>query len=152
MEAASATAYDRAIGTKSFSEFLPHVSEQLLIVEKKYQDALVKLASIDVDGLPSRVHAVHHVDYATCALEGGDRALAAKLCGSAIASLGKFQMDPDDVAYVCCRLASIYAAIGEASSAVAFQAQAVTAIERHRSIQLELCSMLMGVVASLEPA
>jgi hypothetical protein len=149
MEATSAAAYDHAIGTKSFGEFLPHVNEQLLIVDRKFGDALAQLSAIDVRGLPTRVHAVHYVDYATCAFETGDARLAEGLAESALNALNKYQMDPDDVAYVCCRLASIYRRSADSSSGDTLQRRASAAMEQHKSIQADLCNRLSELTATL---
>lgn len=150
MEATSAAAYDRAIGTRSFGEYLPHVNEQLLIVDKNYKEAMEQLARIDVRGLPTRVHAVHYVDHASCALETSDAALAEMLSVSALDALDRYQMDPDDVAYVCCRLVSIFTRTGSHANAADLQSRAATAIEQHKGIQHRLCSSLTELAASLD--
>lgn len=149
MEAMSAAAYDRAIGTRSFGEFLPHVNEQLLIVDKKYKQALEQLSKIEVQGLPTRVHAVHHVDHATCALQTDDTILADELSVAALDALDRYEMDPDDVAYVCCRLIAILTAVGRTSKADELQLRATAAIEKHRDIQEALCTSLTELTASL---
>lgn len=149
MEAASAASYDRAIGTRSFGELLPHVNEQLLVVAGKYEDALAQLSAIDVTQLSTRVHAVHYVDHATCAFETGDMTLARTLRESAAVALKKYEMDPDDVAYVCCRLAALYRKADGVRSAETYDHEARTAMERHREIQVELCLKLSELTDSL---
>jgi len=149
MEAASAAAYDHAIGTKSFNEFIPHVNEQLLIVGGRYEEALTQLAKIDVTGLPTRVHAVHYVDHAICAFEVGDSEQAMRLSESALAALERFQLDPDDIAYVCWRLVSIYLKSGAPSDAQQLQARAIDAMERHRAIQAHINAKLSELVEAL---
>ena len=149
MEAASAEAYDRAIGTKSFGAFLPHVNEQLLIVEKRYAEALIQLNKIGVVDLPTRVHAVHYADHATCAFAMGDGSLAAELCQSALGALQEFTMDPDDIAYVSSRLAMIYKESGNDRLADELLSRASDAIAEHRYIQANLFDHLMKLTASL---
>jgi tetratricopeptide (TPR) repeat protein len=149
MEAASAAAYDRAIGTKSFNEFIPHVNEQLLIVGGRYEEALTQLSKIDVAGLPTRVHAVHYVDHAICAMQTGDSGLAMRLSDSALAALERFQLDPDDIAYVCWRLVSIYSKRGARSDAQRFEARAIDAMGRHHAIQADINAKLGDLVEAL---
>ena len=149
MEATSAAAYDRAIGTRSFNEFIPHVNEQLLIVDGRYKEALVQLAKINVAGLPTRVHAVHYVDHAICAMETGDSEQAMRHSDSALAALDRFQLDPDDIAYVCCRLVSIHLKRGALSDAQMLQARAIDAMERHRTIQSDINAKLRELVEAL---
>jgi tetratricopeptide (TPR) repeat protein len=149
MEAASAASYDRAIGTRSFGELLPHVNEQLLVVAGKYEEALAQLSAIDVRQLSTRVHAVHYIDHATCALETGDIKLAKTLSESAAIALTNYEMDPDDVAYVCCRLAALYRKADGLGSADVYDHQARTAMERHRELQAEICLKLTGLTDSL---
>jgi ATP/maltotriose-dependent transcriptional regulator MalT len=151
MEATSAAAYDHAIGTRSFNEFLPHVNEQLLIVDGKYREALDQLSRIDVSGLPTRVHAVHYADYATCALETGDAALARRLSQAALNALKTLEMDPDDIAYVCCRLANVFAKTGDNERAIEMQSRGGVAMNAHRGIQAELLATLEAVTVSLQP-
>jgi len=149
MEAASALAYDQAIGTRSLGEYLPHVNEQLLIVERNYGDAIRQLAGIDAAGLPARVHAVHYADHATCAYETGDSDLAKRLWISALDALEKVAMDPDDVAYVCCRLAALFARNGESQRAAGMQTRGAAAIAKHQELQLKLTSSLSALVTEL---
>jgi tetratricopeptide (TPR) repeat protein len=149
MEATSAAAYDRAIGTKSFNAFIPHVNEQLLLAGGKYEEALAQLSKIDVAGLPTRVHAVHYVDHATCAMETGDIDLAIRLRDSALNALERFQLDPDDIAYVCWRLVSIYSKRGAPFDVERFKARAIDAMDRHRALQADINAKLGELVQSL---
>jgi tetratricopeptide (TPR) repeat protein len=148
MEAMSAAAYDHAIGTKSFGQFIPHVTAQLLIVEKKYEEALSSLSRIEVDGLPKRVHAVHHADIATCALHLGDRSLVDQMIRSTEQAL-ETQMDSDDIVYACCRLASIYEALGKKELAAEAQSRASREIEAFRIVQAELVVRLVQVTEAV---
>jgi len=144
MEAMSATAYDRAIGTKSFAQFIPHVTAQLLVVEKRYVEAYAILSRIAVGGLPTRVHAVHYVDLATCALHESEGSHVDQMVRSAELAL-EAPMDSDDIVYTCCRLASIYEALDNKEMATKSQARATREIVAFRSLQTELVTKLARV-------
>ena len=141
MEANSAAAYDRAVGTRSLASYLPHVTAQILIVEGKYKDAMLALSSIDVESLPRRAHAVHYVDLATCALNLGDRPLLGRAVAFAEESL-KQATDADDVIYACCRLASIHEAAGDEGRVAQFRTRASAETDAYRSVQDQLVSKL----------
>jgi len=142
MEASSALAYDLAVGTRSFASFLPHVVAQILIVDRKYQEALATLLKIKVGELPSRAHAVHYVDLATCALHLSDSTLLEFNLRSAQDALTR-STDPDDRVYVCCRLASIFDAIGNEQLATHFRVRAQSEVQAYRVAQRELVAGLI---------
>jgi hypothetical protein len=148
MEATSAAAYDHLVGTRSFEQFIPHVTAQLLIVEKKYQAALASLSRIDVGGLPNRAHAVHYVDLATCALHIGDRPLLDRMLPEAVKALDT-STDADDVIYVCCRLASIFGAMDNMQLADQFQSRARSEIGAYRVSQAALVTKLVQLTDAL---
>lgn len=148
MEATSAAAYDYSIGTSSLAQFIPHVTAQLLIVDKKYQEALACLSGIDLSGLSSRAHAVHHVDIATCALNLGDRLLLDRTIPSATKALEN-SMDKDDIVYVSCRLATIYEALGERQLAANAYARASGEVVAFRSAQADLVASLLRLIDEL---
>ena len=144
MEAASAAAYDRAIGTKSFDQFIPHVTAQVHMLEKRYEEAMIVLAKIDVAGLPPRVHAVHYADLATCSLHLGRSNQIDELIQFAERSLAA-QMDGDDIVYVNCRLASIHSAMGNHSLAAKSLARAKEEATSFKAVQADLVSKLICV-------
>lgn len=144
MEAASAAAYDRAIGTKSFEQFIPHVTAQLHMLEKRYAEADLVLAGIEVSGLPRRVHAVHYADHATCALHLNRLDQLEELVQSARDALA-YQMDGDDIVYVNCRLAAIHAALGNHSLADASLARAKEEARSFGAVQSGLVAHLVQV-------
>jgi len=146
MEAASAAAYDRAIGTRSFEQFLPHVTAQVHMLERRYAEAHSVLAKIETSGLPARVHAVHYADLATCALQLGmmnevDGLI--RLAEKAFAA----EMDGDDIVYANCRLASIHAAMGNESLASMSLARAKEEAVSFAAVQADLVSKLQRVAA-----
>jgi hypothetical protein len=148
MEAASAAAYDRAIGTKSFDQFVPHITAQVYMLEKRYEEAYLVLAKIDVTGLPLRVHAVHYADLATCAQHLGLLDRLDELVQSAENAL-KLQMDGDDVVYANCRLASIHLTIGNQAQASTSLARAKAEAAVFGSIQADLVAKLLNVAESV---
>jgi len=148
LEATSAAAYDRAIGTKSFSQLLPHLVEQLLIVEGKYQEAFEQLARMDLSGLASWGHAAHYADFATCAWHLNQRALVEQYVPKALAAL-EGPIDPDDAAYVCCRLASVLSAAGDHALAGALQSRATKEAAKYRDFQKTLTASLVHLNDSI---
>jgi ATP/maltotriose-dependent transcriptional regulator MalT len=144
LEATSAAAFDHAIGTKSFNQFLPHLVEQLLIVEGKYKEAFEQLESMDLSGLPAWGYAAHYADYATCAWELGKNELVKRLIPEALAALNG-PVDPDDAAYACCRLASVVTAAGDAALAATLRARAQEEAAKYRSFQIGLAAKLLEV-------
>jgi hypothetical protein len=144
MEAASAAAYDRAIGTKSFDQFIPHVTAQVHMLEKRYEEAHVVLAKIDAAGLPLRVHAVHYADLATCAQHLGRLDQLDRLVQSAESAL-TLQMDGDDIVYVNCRLASIHSTMGNQALAAQSLARAKAEAASFGSAQSNLVDKLSRV-------
>lgn len=144
MEAASAAAYDRAIGTKSFDQFIPHVTAQAHMIEKRYEEAQVILARIDVAGLPHRVHAVHYADLATCALHLGCPHQLDELIQLAEKALA-VQMDGDDIVYTNCRLASIHSVMGNPSLEAKSLARAKEEASSFRAVQTDLVAKLVRV-------
>lgn len=142
MEAASAAAYDRAIGTKSFGQFHPHLVEQLLIVEGKYKEALDQLARMDLSGLAKWGHAAHYADFATCAWHLNERALVDQYVPKALAAL-EDPIDPDDAAYVCCRLAAVLRALGNHALAGELRARASREATRYRDFQKSFAARLL---------
>lgn len=151
MEATSAAAYDHAVGTRSFAQFVPHVTAQLLVVEKKYEEAWASLSRIDVSGLPNRAHAVHYVDLATCALHLGNQSLLDQMVPLAVKALDA-ATDADDVVYVCCRLSSIFSAMDNQELADQFQSRASSEIRAYRSAQADLIAKLVALNDMLVPA
>jgi hypothetical protein len=147
MEAASAAAYDRAIGTKSFDQFIPHVTAQVHMLEKRYDEAHGVLAKIDVAGLPLRVHAVHYADLATCAQHLGRLDLDG-LVQSAESALA-LQMDGDDIVYVNCRLASIHSTMGNQALAAKALARAKAEAASFGSAQADLVAKLSRVAETV---
>ena len=148
VEATSAAAYDHSIGTSSLAQFIPHVTAQLLVVEKRYEEAKDCLLRIDLAGLGARSHAVHYVDIATCALNLGDRSLVDEMVPRAIKAL-ESSMDKDDIVYVSCRLATIYAALGQELSAAEAQMTARDQMAAFRSVQEQLVRTLARVAEEL---
>ena len=144
MEAASAATYDRAIGTKSFNQFIPHVTAQVHMIEKRYEEALSVLDKIDVAGLPTRVHAVHYVDLATCVLHLGSSHPLDELIQLAEKALAA-HMDGDDIVYVNCRLASIQSAIGNHSLAAESLSRAKEQASSFGAVQADLVARLTRV-------
>jgi hypothetical protein len=150
MEAASAAAYDRAIGTKSFDQFIPHVTAQIHMLEKRYEEAHSVLAKIDVSGLPSRVHAVHYADLATCALQIGSSHQLDELIRLAETALTG-EMDGDDTVYANCRLASIHSARGNHSLAAKSLARAKEEALSFGALQADLVAKLVQVAKIASP-
>jgi hypothetical protein len=148
MEAASAAAYDRAIGTKSFDQFIPHVTAQVHMLEKRYEEAHAVLAKIDVAGLPLRVHAVHYADLATCAQHLGRFDQLHELVQSAESALA-LQMDGDDTVYANCRLASIHSAMGNHPLAAKSLERAKAEAASFGSIQADLVAKLLRVAETV---
>jgi hypothetical protein len=144
MEAASAAAYDRAIGTKSFNQFLPHVAAQLLVVEKRYEEAFATLSRIDVNGLPARAHAVHYVDLATCALHLENRPLLDQMIHLSEAAL-ESPMDSDDIVYTCCRLTTIHEELNHKEQAARSHGRANQEMRAFRLVQTDLVAKLLDV-------
>jgi len=148
MEATSAAAYDHSVGTNSLAQFIPHVTGQLLVIERRYQEALACLSRIDLSGLGRRSHAVHYVDVATCALNLGEGALLGEAIPKVVSAL-EDSIDKDDIVYVSCRLAAIYEALGQTAAAYEANVRAKAEIEEFRTIQSVLVSSLLEVTASL---
>ena len=150
MEASSAAAYDRAIGTKSFEQFIPHVMAQVHMIERRYEEARAVLSKMDVVGLPRRVHAVHYVDLATCALHLGDKVHLDQMLRLTERSM-ETQMDGDDLVYTNCRLASIYTEIGDDTLAERSLSQAKEEVTAYRAVQANLVSRLLRVTETVQP-
>lgn len=141
MEAASATNYDFAVGTKSFRNLIPRLSAQLLIVEREFAKAMRVLSGIDPLALPSRLHAVHYADQAVCTLSLGDEDAAGVLGRDALAHLDT-AVDDDDTAYVGARLSALFAALGDDGLSLECAQRADAALQSHRRTQAELRAML----------
>lgn len=148
MEASSAAAYDRAIGTKSFEQFIPHVTAQVHMLAKRYEEARSVLSKIDPAGLPCRVHAVHYVDLATCALHLGDAGYLEQMLRLAERALDA-EMDGDDIVYTNCRLASIYSAVGDQGLAERSRTRAKEELALYRTVQVGLIDRLVGVTQTI---
>jgi hypothetical protein len=148
MQTSSAAAYDRAIGTKSFEQFIPHVTAQVHMIEKRYQAAKSVLAKIDPVGLPRRVHAVHYVDLAICALHLGEKEQLEEMLRLAERSL-ETEMDGDDVVYTNCRLASNYSALGDQGLADRARVRAKEELVLYRSVQVDLVDRLLRVTQTI---
>lgn len=148
MEAASAAAYDHAIGTRSLAQYIPHVTAQLLVIEKKYREALECLLRIDTAELVGRAHAVHYVDIATCALRLGDRKLLDEMIPLSVRAL-ESSGDPDDVVYASSRLASIYESLGDAELATQARTQAASELQAFRTSQSDLVAVLLRLTRAL---
>lgn len=144
MEAASASAYDRAIGTRSFDQLLPHVHAQVLMIERRYDEAFQLLSQIDVSGLLPRVHAIHYADLATCASYLSKRDLVPNLVDLAEKSLVP-GMDGDDVVYACSRLTMLYEGLGDAAKAAKSAARAKEQFTIFRQTQTGLVAKLIDV-------
>jgi hypothetical protein len=144
MEAASAASYDHAIGTRSFDQFIPHITAQVHMLEKRYEEAYVVLSKINVAGLPTRVHAVHYADLATCALHLAKLSQLDQLVQLAENSL-TLQMDGDDIVYSNCRLAAIHAAMGNRTLAAISLANAKEAAASFEAKQADLIAKLTRV-------
>jgi len=142
LEATSAAAYDHAIGTKSFSQLHPHLVEQLLIVEGKYQEAFEQLVRMDLNGLAHWGHAAHYADFATCAWHLNEQALVDRYVPKALAAL-EGPIDPDDAAYVCCRLASLVGASGDPSLAEELRVRASKKAAEYIDFQTSLAERLL---------
>jgi len=112
MEATSAAAYDHSIGTSSLAQFIPHVTAQLLIVEKRYEEAKDEMVPRAIKALES-------------------------------------SMDKDDIVYVSCRLATIYAALGQELSVAEAQMTARDQMAAFRSVQEQLVRTLARVAEEL---
>ncbi|MCG3189456.1 MAG: hypothetical protein LKCHEGNO_01837 [Burkholderiaceae bacterium] len=150
MEATSAAAYDHSVGTSSLAQFIPHVTAQLLVIERRYQEALACLSRIDLGGLGRRSHAVHYVDVATCALNLRESTLLGEVLPKVVSAL-EDSMDKDDIVYVSCRLAAIYETLGQKAEALEANARAKAEIEAFRRMQSALVDSLLEVTASLPP-
>lgn len=148
MEATSAAAYDRSVGTSSLAQFIPHVTAQLLVIERRYQEALACLSRIDLSGLGKRSHAVHYVDVATCALNLGDSNLLGEVIPKVVSAL-EDSVDKDDIVYVSCRLAAIYEALGQKAAAIEANVRAKAELEAFRTMQSDLVTSLLEVTGSL---
>lgn len=151
MEAASAANYDSAVGTKSFRNLIPRLSAQLLIVDRKFDQAMQVLSRIDPEELPARLRAVHCADTAVCALDLGDEVAAGMLGRDAIAHLDT-AVDDDDSAYVGARLSALFMALGDDELSRECSARAEAALKSHRSTQAGLRSMLLRTCDDIQRA
>lgn len=148
MEATSAAAYDRYVGTSSLAQYIPHVNAQLLVIEARYQEALDCLSLIDLSGLGRRSHAVHYVDVATCALHLGQTALLGEAIARAQNAI-EDSLDKDDIVYVSCRLATIHETLGQDAAAAEAMARAKAEIVTFRAMQSALIDSLLNLTAPL---
>jgi tetratricopeptide (TPR) repeat protein len=142
LEAASATNYDCAVGTKSFRNLIPRLSAQLLIADREFAQAMKVLSHIDPAELPARLRAVHYADKGVCALNLGDKDAAEALGRQAIARLDS-AVEDDDSAYVGARLSALFIALGDEELSLECSARADAALKSHRSTQTELRSILL---------
>jgi hypothetical protein len=149
LEATSAASFDRGIGTKSFAQLLPHMVAQLLIVERKYREAFNQLSGMNVSALPHWGHAAHYADFAFCAWRLGESSLVEQHVPKALAALDG-PIDPDDAAYVCCRLASILASSNNLELVGNLRARAATEVAKYKAFQTTLEGSLLQLTKKLE--
>lgn len=148
MEAASAFNYDTAIGTASFQLAIPMLRAQLLVVEGKYEQALVELATLKVEGLRQRLRAPILVDRAWCLVQIGELEHVKRCALEAVAALTE-DVELDDRAYVLARLSKVQEAMAE-EYVPDCAARAQAALVSHRSFQDNLEVKLDGLVATLD--
>jgi tetratricopeptide (TPR) repeat protein len=144
LEASSALNYDLAVGTESFNLLIPTMQGQLLMIEKKYAEALRLLQSINETGLPSRLVPILYADIAWSLLQLGELDEAWIIAKRAL-ELRESVSDPDDMAYLLSRCADIAHAAGQSDESARQKQTALAALGRHREIQTELLASLTAL-------
>lgn len=148
MEAASAYSYARAVGLSVWSrDNAPLLQAQAIAVQGRYDDALRLLSVVDSSRLPSRDRAILAVERAWCLVQLDHFDHAAEFATEA-AQVEELTQDPDDLAYVYARLASIEERTGRQYLERCSE-RASEALERHRDGQRALLTKLEALASRL---
>lgn len=141
LEAQSAYAYDCAVGSTGLQLLLPLLRGQILTVERRYQEAIALLRSIDINSLHTRLIPLVHADIAWC-LAGEGRLDEAWSAVGRAKSLTSDMQEKDDYAYVCARLSLTAKVCGYIEEFRWWRDTSLQAICEHRKIQTSLLSQL----------
>ena len=141
VQAQSVSSFDGALGTVALSLLVPLLQGQLLVVEKKFLEALSIFQSIDRIRLHQRLVPILLIDTALCLskLERRDDAvLALKESIALVESIP----ERDDFAYASARIAQVASVCGEQHIVDHWISSASVAIESHKKTQLWLLAEL----------
>lgn len=144
LEAQSAYAYDSAVGSTGLQLLLPLLRGQIFTVERRYQDAIALLSSIDLKSLHSRLIPLVHADIAWC-LAGESRLDEAWSAVDSAKSLASSMQENDDYAYVCARLSLTAKICGYIEESNSWKERSLQAITEHRKTQTSLLSQLRSI-------
>lgn len=146
VQAQSASSFDGALGTVALSLLVPLLQGQLLVVEKKFSDALSIFQSIDRLQLHQRLVPILLIDTALCLskLEQRDDAILA--LGESI-TLVESIPERDDFAYASARIAQVASFCGKQEIVDHWISSASVAIESHKKTQ----SWLLAELRKLGP-
>lgn len=134
VQAQSASSFDGALGTVALSLLVPLLQGQLLVVEKKFSDALSVFQSIDRLQLHQRLVPILLVDTALCLSkleQRGDAILALRESIALVESIP----ERDDFAYASARIAQVASICGEQEIVDHWISSASVAIESHKRTQ-----------------
>ncbi|MBL8352441.1 MAG: hypothetical protein JNL87_19260 [Burkholderiaceae bacterium] len=145
MEASSSINYDFAIGTSELSFLTPILRSLILTIEKKFDEALVILESLEMENLPKRTLPPIFADMAWCNINLGERDLAWSFAGRAENEIGALT-DTDDIAYVESRIAQVANALNLHDEASEHMDRALQALSKHKAFQNELLVKLQAIL------
>lgn len=150
MEANSAFHFDAALGTASFAMLVPLVRAQVLLVEQKFSEAEAAFEGIDKSDLENKSVPLLVIDLAWAKIKLGKHAAASALFQEANKLLPSVD-HIDEIAYVNARMAAVSDALGNHDAASLHFALAQTALERHKSEQVDLLRRLHVLTAKHHP-
>ena len=150
METDSVEAYDFGIGTLSLASFVPLIRVQLLVVQRRFREALLVLDSLLDSGrqdmLPRR-DAQFWAERGWCHANLGNAANAlgdVERTKELLAAAG----DADDLAATCSRVAATIALVG-GTSVQEWHERALDALARHKGGQDMLLRLLEAQCGSV---
>ena len=142
IQAQSAYTYDAMLGGETFKLLLPLLRGQLLVVERKYVEAIAIFRKINFAELHSRLTPILQIDISWSLSNLNNITEATNLLNHAI-SIFPLIVDFDDKAYFCSRAAQTAAICNKLDIVNLWRTEAATALSAHKSTQASLLIKLL---------